>query len=272
MALPTFDTEKDYTLGRYKMLFDRFADGVTPDSNTEGEGYVYLGNSPAIGLTSTSEDLEHFDADEGVNVKDASVQLSLDRAGTFELDNINIYNLALQFLGEADAEVAQSADASEVELITVKRGRSYQLGATEANPSGRRLTTITTVKSGSPGFATTVAASGNYQHSTETGLLYIEPDSPDIDDDMILEVTYATAAGTRAQVISGSTAIYGQLKLISTNPRGTQRDIYLPYVKLAPDGDFALKGDDWQKLPFSYEILKRGNLEAVYVDGRAVAA
>jgi len=46
----------------------------------------------------------------------------------------------------------------------------------------------------------------------------------------------------------------------------------MPYVKLMPNGDFALKGDEWQQLSFNIEVLKKGTLEAVYMDGRAVAS
>jgi hypothetical protein len=41
----------------------------------------------------------------------------------------------------------------------------------------------------------------------------------------------------------------------------------LPYVKLSPNGDYALKGDEWQQIPLSIEVLKASGKEAIYRDG-----
>ena len=45
----------------------------------------------------------------------------------------------------------------------------------------------------------------------------------------------------------------------------------MPYVKISPNGDYALKGDEWQQIPFNIEILKKTGFEALYSDGRAYA-
>ena len=55
---------------------------------------------------------------------------------------------------------------------------------------------------------------------------------------------------------------------IAYNPQGKNYDWFMPYVKLSPNGDFALKGDEWQQIPFSVEILKKSGYEALYIDGR----
>lgn len=267
MAAIQTDTGKNYTLGRGKVLFDRFDQNAVIGNSTKGEGYRYIGNTPEFSTTGTSEDLEHFDSDSGVRVKDDSVQLSMDRSGSFTCDNIDRENLALLFQGLAQ-ELATAANAAVVETITVKKGRIYQLGESSSNPAGYRKTTITTVEvAGVP-----VTEAGNWQHDGDLGQFYVEADAADISDDDEVEITYAVAASTRGQVISGTSAIYGQIKFIADNPKGVNRDYYFPYVKLAPDGDYNLKGDDWQTMGFTMEILKRGSMEAVYVDERAVAA
>ena len=70
-------------------------------------------------------------------------------------------------------------------------------------------------------------------------------------------------------MVSSSNSVYGALRFVADNPKGDNRDYYFPYVKLAPDGDYALKGDEWQQISFSFEVLKKAsNIEAVYVDGR----
>jgi hypothetical protein len=261
---------KNYTLGRGKVLFDRFDQNAVINNDTKGEGYRYLGNSPAFSTTGSTEDLDHFDSDNGVKVKDDAVQLTMDRSGKVEIDNIDRENIALMFQGLA-SDLATVAAVGVVETLTAKKGRFYQLGESQANPSGNRMVSNVVVKKGSPGFATVVAAAGNYEYDADLGHLFILADAADVPDDTVLQVTYDVAASSRGQVISGSTAIYGQIKFIANNPKGVNRDYYYPYVKLSPDGDYNLKGDDWLKMGFNFEILKRGSLEAVYVDERAVA-
>jgi hypothetical protein len=37
---------------------------------------------------------------------------------------------------------------------------------------------------------------------------------------------------------------------------------------MSPDGDYALVGDDWQTMGFTFEALTKGSLASVYIDGR----
>jgi len=61
------------------------------------------------------------------------------------------------------------------------------------------------------------------------------------------------------------------LRFISTNPRGPRRDVYIPKITLSPNGDWALKGDDWQTLGFNLKIGKNTGQSAIYIDGRPAA-
>lgn len=269
MSAITADRDgKNYVLGRGEVLFDRFAANVDIDGDTKGEGYRYIGNTPEVSLTSSAEDLDHFDSDSGVKVKDDSVQLTMDRSGKFTTDNIDVGNLALMFLGSATSK-AQAAASNVHDLLTLMPGRHYQLGESESNPSGvRKIATVSIGKG--VGYATDVPAANNWEVDTDLGILYVLADATDISSaGVACQIEYDTTEVDREQVISASQSIYGQIKFIAKNPKGTLRDLYCPYVKISPDGDFNLKGDDWQSISFTFEVLKRGALEAVYVDGRA---
>lgn len=261
---------KNYTLGRGRLYFDRFtpsqvAAGIS--ASTRGEGERYFGNTPELSMTSAEETLDHFDSDQGVRTKDDSVSLQLDRTGSFTTDNISVENLSLYFLSDGAADVTQSAaTAAEFVIEDAKQGLFYQIGATPANPSGVRSISNVVVKSG-VAFADTVTQAGNYEVDEVLGRIYILPGSTIDNED--IEVTYDVAATTREQVISKSQSIYGALRFVADNPKGKNRDYYFPYVKLAPDGDYALKGDDWQSMSFSFEALKKAtNIESLYIDGR----
>jgi hypothetical protein len=94
-----------------------------------------------------------------------------------------------------------------------------------------------------------------------------------IADGTDIDVTFSVLASTRERVISGSEPVEGALRFIADNPKGEDFDYYLPYVKITPNGDYALKGDEWQQIPFSLEALKPADgREAIYVDGRPLTA
>ena len=88
----------------------------------------------------------------------------------------------------------------------------------------------------------------------------------------MLTIEYDIEAGTRKTVIGKGVQLAGALRFISANPIGTQKDYYWPYVKLSPNGDFNLKGDEWQQIPFTFEVLKKDATTArVYIEERTVA-
>lgn len=262
---------KNYTLGRGKVYFDRFAPNAVVNAALQGEGERYLGNTPEFSTNSTSEDLDHYDSDAGVRTKDDSVQLSFDRAGSVTVDNISSENIAMYFLSDGAEVVTQSSVTAATATFTANRGRFYQLGVSTGLPSGVRNVSNVVVKKG-VSFATTVTATANYEVDETLGRVYIEVDSADIPDDTEIQVTFDIAASTREQVVSKNQSIYGAIRFVADNPKGANRDYYLPYVKLSPDGDYNLKGDEWQTMTFNMEILKKAsNIESMYVDGRPVA-
>lgn len=262
---------KNYVLGRGKVYFDRYLSNDNITADTVGEGQRYLGNTPTFSTSSASTDLDHYSSEGGVKVKDDSVQLTLDRTGKFTCDNIDLDNVALYFIGESDPQTQASA-ASVVFVVTIKQGYYYQMGSSASLPFGHKnLGAMTTVKTG-VGFATVVAASdANYQVDSLSGRVFI-PVGSVIADDTPVQFTYAVLATTYDQVVSSSDSIYGAITFISDNPKGPNRDYLMPYVKLSPDGDYDLKGDDWQVMGFTMEILIKGNLSALYVNGRPVTA
>ena len=258
---------ENYTLGRGELHFDKFVAGTF---NKTGERY--LGNTPELNRTTESENLDHFNSDRGIRVKDKSVVLEKNDSGTFIADEISDENIALWFLGTQNV-VTQSAAASVVQNIPanrVKPGTYIQLGESQANPTGHRNVTVATVTSDPVG--TTYANLDDYTVDPELGRLYIVPGGA-LDGTDPLIVTYAVAASTRTQIVVGEgTTVEGALRFISYNPTGPRRDYYWPYVQLRADGDFAMKGDEWQQLSFAFDILKRDGYASEYIDGRPTVA
>lgn len=263
---------KEYVIGKGKLYFDAFAPG-----SKIGTGERYLGNSPELTQSRSSDTLDHMDADEGLNVKDEQITISNDITGGFALDSIETANVAMWFGGTVDRAVMVAASAIVEPDFIAQRGRSYQLGKTEDHPSGTRSITNVLISTVAPGalpadpLVVTPLPLGSYDGNVEIdlarGRLYVESDAPDIDDNAVLRVTYDQEGVKREVIIEKGQEIRGALRFLSTNPVGAKRDYYWPYVKITANGDYALKGDGWQQMSFTYEVLKLdGSTERVYID------
>lgn len=249
----------NYTLGRGELHFGQFRPGTQIP-----RGQLYLGNTPELGFTAEQETLDHYSSDRGVRIKDESVLLQLDYSGTFVTDNISPENLAIFFLGESLTQTATAATGLEDSFEDVELGRSYQLGTSDANPSGARAVKNVVLKVG----AETLVAGTDYVIDEDLGMFTLLEGAEDVENGDTVEATFDQDASSRARVISRSMTIEGSMRFIAHNPAGDNLDYFMPWVKVTPNGDFQLKGDDWQALSFTIEVLKKGALESVYIDGR----
>lgn len=256
---------KQYVLGRGKVYFSRFEPGTQ-----EPKHWLYMGNTPEFNLTIESEDLAHSNADEGVREEDDSVTLETMRSLSLVTDNVSPENVALAFLGEASL-VTQTVVAAADETITdVKLGYSYQLGVTDGNEEGFMGINETgfEVVVGSD----TLAAGIDYDMDFDTGLLTLKLTAVDVATGDDIVVTRAVRASTRTRVVTGNTQVEGALRFVAKNAKGPNSVFFMPYVKLSPNGDIALKGDDWQSIPLQGKVLKLEGRDAILRDGYPVYA
>jgi len=266
-----FNHTDKYTLGRGEVYFAPFKTGTeTPGAER------YLGNTPEFNLTIEEEKLEHYSSDRGIKEKDRSISLQVNRSGSLVCDNIDIDNVAAFFFGSKSTITQSSLSVTDEVLTSVELGRYYPLGQSTSNPTGYQNLDIHTAPStkiiltDSAG-TTTYVEGTDYEIDLVTGRLYLKAGGS-IVAGTNLKVDYKVKASTRSRVISGSQPIKGALRFLSQNPEGTLIDYYMPYVTLAPNGDFALKSDEWQQIPFTIEVLKKSGMEAIYADERSVAS
>ncbi len=249
----------NYTLGRGEMHFGQFGTGTTTPRAER-----YLGNTPELSFTAEQENLDHYSSDRGVRIKDQSVLLQLDYSGQFITDNISPENLAMFFLGNNSTVSVTAATAQAFTFSNVEQGATYQLGTSDITPSGARNVSNFVITT-----PTGCVAGTDYVVDATLGRVTVLEGSTKLTQGLTsFAGTFDIGASTRKQVISQSKTIEGSLRFIAVNPAGDNIDYFMPWVKLTPNGDFALKGDDWQQLPFTIEILKKGSLEAIYMDGR----
>jgi hypothetical protein len=265
---------KQYTIGKGRVFFDQFKPGT---KLTTGERY--LGNTPAFTQSISQDSLDHIDADQGLNIKDESIVIKNDLTGSFETDNISVDNIAMFFGGDSSPLTVAAATAVVDANVTVMRGRTYQLGTDEATPMGtKKVTNVVVNKVTAPvppattPTLTPVTLTGNFEVDLEKARVYIEVDAPDVADGDVLQFTYDQEAYSREIVIAKGQQVSGALRFLADNPHGTNRDYFYPYVKITSNGDYALKGDDWLKMSFNFEVLKKdAATERAYIDGVAAA-
>lgn len=250
----------NYTLGRGELWFDRYSN---QDALTTS-GLRYLGNTPEFSASITSETLDHFNSDAGVKVKDGSVVLQTNVTASFTTDNVDPANLALFFFGTSEIFSTAGGAVTAEAMPSVVKGLTYQLGTTNSNPSGVRNVTGVTVKKGGTALVNNI----DYTIDAALALVTILTTGSTVTTGDSLTVDYTTSAQTRERVLSGSTSVAGALKYIGKNAAGKQYDWFMPYVKLSPNGDFALKGDEWQTIGFNVEVLEKTGQKALYIDGR----
>lgn len=261
---------KDYVVGKGKLFFDQFAPG-----SKIGTGERYLGNTPELTQSRAEDTLDHKDADEGLNVIDESIVISNDITGSFSTDNIDPLNVAMWFGGAIEGSTIVAGTAIVEPDFLVTRGRAYQLGKTADLPQGTRSITnvkVSTVAAGATPSDPLVATplpklDGNVDIDLDRGRIYIEPDAPDLDDGDMIRVTYDQEGTKRDIIIVKGQEVRGALRFHATNPVGSRKDYYWPYVQITANGDYALKGDDWQVMSFNFKVLKLdAKTERAYIE------
>lgn len=253
---------QNYTLGRGKVHFSRFLTGT----NTP-EGFRYIGNTPEFNLTIESEELDHYSSDDGIREKDDSVPLEVNRTGSMITDSIQPDNVALFFFGTHSTVTTAGSTANTSAITGIIAGRSYKIGSTANNPAGVfgiDPSTFTAEVSGGAALVVDV----DYTLDGDLGTItFVEGSLLAVDGADIDITNYDLLANTRARVISGSEPVEGAMMYVANNPKGADYNYYMPYIKVTPNGDYALKGDEWQQIPFSLEVLKLEGVEAIYMDG-----
>lgn len=249
--------DQNYTVARGEMFFGQFAPGTKVNN-----GERYIGNTPQFNITVEATKLDHFSSDRGIRTKDDSVTTQVNRTANLITDAIKKENLELFFFGTASIITAASATAQAETIPNVVQGRLYQLGASLARPSGaRRLNTFT---------VTTPAAAVlgvDYKIDLDRGRLEVLEGSTVIAQGASLTVSYALLASSREHVRLGNIEKEGCLRFVSLNAKGLPYDYFFPWVKITPNGDFAMKGDEWQQIPLNIEVLELPGYAAGYIDG-----
>src|SRR5690606_33727676 len=163
----------------------------------QGTGERYFGNTTEFNITIESENLDHFDSDNGIRVKDDSVVLEITRSGSLITDNISKENMALFFLGDLSVISQTATPVTDEAIDDVKKGYFYQIGKTTNNPQGvRGVTAVTVTKAPS----TTLVLDTDYTLDAALGRIRILETSSTVSDGDDLLVDYTPVANSRDRI------------------------------------------------------------------------
>lgn len=260
------DTQShNLTIPRGKIFFAKYL------ANTQTPGPLReLGNCPEFTLQRETEKLQHYSSQAGMKTLDEEITIGSTMSGSTTTDDIKAENVAYWFMGDISTLTVIAQTATVETFSDVKAGDSFQLGRTNANPTGARKLTNVVATDGAASSPATYALGTDYEIDLQLGIITVLAGGAADGED--LKVTYDVAASTREQIIAGDTEVEGELKFISFNPTGPQADITIPRARISPNGDFALVNDpdstEFQTMPLSISVLKKGTLALAYRDGR----
>lgn len=250
----------NHVLGRGKLYFAKRVNGIL-------EGERYIASTDAFSFDVSSDTLDKYSMEEGITSKTESALLKVERSGSFVTSSIDRENIEMFVLGDSEIAAFAGGAVSEEPIASATQNRSYQLGQSAANATGARSISGVVVKNLSP--ATTFILGADYEVDLVRGRISIV-DGGNIASGTDIVVDYVEAAHTREQIKSRSDIkLDGAFRFLAYNAQGEDKDYYFPSVQVTANGTADLKGDDWQKLPFSLSILQLNlDTSAVYVDGQ----
>lgn len=255
---------RNLALGKGEVYFAQFK----PGTQIPG-GERFLGNCPEFTMNREAEKLEHFSSTRGMRLKDDEDTVGVTNTSTISCDDVSPANIALWMLGEALTLTTAAATAQTDTFEDVAPGLAYQLGVTDASPTGARNVANVVVTKG----ATPLTLGTDYEVDATLGrITLLDNDTTTVIEGDDLDVTFDISASTRAQIVSSSASAEGALRFISYNPKGQKIDYFMPWVKISPNGEIALITEEYMTIPLNVEALVKDDLEAIYADGRPLVA
>ena len=259
---------RNLTIPRGSVLVAKYL----PGTQTPGP-FREFGNCPEFTFNRESETVPHYGSRQGLRVLDEEIPIQTTLASTVTMDDMKMENQAYFWMGDVDTITVTPLTNQTATFTDVKAGDLFQLGMSDANPSGHRNVTTVVVTDGAASSPQTWALGTDYILDETLGTIYVPAGSDAVGED--LKVTFGVAASTREQIVSGETQFECAIKFISDNPVGPNRDVIIPRARLSPNGDFSLildpESTEFQTMSLSISVLKKGNLALAIVDGRPVA-
>lgn len=243
MALGDETRARKYTVGKGSVYFEL--------QNTDG--FIYLGNAPAVAFNMELEELLHFSSRSGINTQDGSVITQQDVTGTMTLDDIQNQNLRLFFMGSAATVSVQAVLTDQAQIIVnAQQDRVYRLG----------VFNISAVSVDDNLDSQTYVLDTDYELDAVRGLIYITEASAIDSIDIKVEFNQAQTTLTTINAAT-STSIKGKLLFSGDPAEGTLVEI-IGFCLLKPGGEANMITDEWMELPFEFKFEAHSDFTGLF--------
>jgi hypothetical protein len=243
-------------LGRGQVFFDPFLPGTLA-----GEGERYIGNTISFRIQRTVTTIARNAAYKGQRVDIGDEVIGEEHTVTFITDHVSLDNIATWY-GMSAGTTSLLTHTTTTESIVVKKGRHYQLGKTVSMTGARNVAMVEVRIAG-----VLIPEEGNYSVDEESGRIYVLPNTVNITQGATLTVKFEWRAQSMGFVQSTLKQMEGALRFVAKNQKGPQRNYFFPRVRLSPQGQVDLKGDEFQQVPFMATALRLGpEIEQLYTD------
>lgn len=233
-------------LGRGRLYFNAFALGTQT-----GTGERYIGNTPAFSISRSVESVTRVRSINGLRYKSDPIVVSENLSASVSTDNISSENFAHWFHA-TEKTLILPGKTFERNLVA---DHSNLIKLFDAEDGYNQSTNIV----GLEVFRGTVevALLGNFDtQMLQYGLLSILPSARDVFDGDSLRLKVRIGESKVAPLEPSNKSLQGSLRFLSNNIVGPDFDYLFPVVSITPSGSIDLKGDDFQQIVFSVEVLK----------------
>jgi hypothetical protein len=245
-----------YTVGRGQVFFNKKkADGTY-------EGMRTLGNVKSLTTSVAVEKLKHYSTKSKYRKLDKSAVVEILPSVKLVLDEINAENYALFFMATITEVDQQAATAKTKAIADVKKGYIYDIGDNFLSSTGFSLEVASAAKT----------LGTDYLIDYRTGKVTILVGGTIADGDDI-DITYDLLAKKFKKLNAFSEGeIEGELFYASDNAAGTNQQITLWSVNLAPSGETVLiaEGADWMNIEMEGEVQDDSNNHPLEPFGKVV--
>ncbi len=229
-----------------------------------------VGNTTAIAGSTDTEKLEHFNEASGFRNKDLSRIIQVNRSVKLTTDNISPLNVAYTMLGKYIPESRGTDETIYTEYLVVSAlDRAFSLGFAaqqEAGlikgPHGVQAISLQGVSVATGDGDTTPYTKGdtplrrNTDFFVDEGAGIVQPSlGGTISVGDVIAVEYKLRAFEQDIIISSEDQATVRLMYVPDNPFGTNLGFVIPKASVNPDGDFAMKGGDFQEISLMCEVL-----------------
>lgn len=231
---------QNYMLGRGRIYFDTF------DASGNRTGLLDLGNAPSFSVSITTDKLDHYSSRSGLRVKDKSVLIEVTVSVSFTLDELNVENLRLAFLGNT-VDFNQVAGSAVDESVTAIFDRYVDL-------LYRKVSNVVVTDSTS---TTTYVEGVDYIVDYTAGMILALSDGAITDgESLLVSYDYAEITSKEIKGITNPTT-QGYLRFVGDPAAGSAYEAEFWKVDLTADGDVGfITETDWAQINYTAEITK----------------